>query len=311
MQTQTQTQTQPSPTSESAVERRRLQVERRLGDWMRARLPAVLVEFVMFGLKQAWACLFGGLTLALLIGTSLVWSDDWGLARYDFLVLATVALQAGFLLARLETSAEARVILLFHLTGTVMEVFKLHVGSWDYPEPGLLKLGGVPLFSGFMYASVGSYIARVIRIFDMRFTAAPSLWALGALATAIYLNFFTHHVIVDLRWVLVGASLVLVRRTRVWFTVSDRERWLPLAAAAVAATVFLFAAENVGTLTGTWVYGGEGGAHWAGWSKVGSWYLLLWVSFAQVLLVFRHVLHRDDAISSTSTTGRGSARRAG
>ena len=32
-----------------------------------------LVEFLVFGLKQAWACLFGGLMLALIIGTHLVY----------------------------------------------------------------------------------------------------------------------------------------------------------------------------------------------------------------------------------------------
>lgn len=300
-----------SPTTESPLERRRLLIERRLGDWMRARLPSAVVELVMFGLKQAWASLFGGLMLVLLVATSLLWADDWWLARYDFLVVAAIVIQAGFLLARLETLAEARVILLFHLTGTVMEVFKLHVGSWDYPDPGVLKIVGVPLFSGFMYASVGSYIARTIRIFDMRFTAAPPLWALGGLAIAIYANFFTHHVMTDLRWLLIAASLVLVWRTRLWFTVSRTPRRLPLVAAALGATVLLFAAENVGTLTGTWVYGGKGGAHWAGWSKVGSWYLLLWVSFAQVLLVFREVLDPDPGLPSSSVSGRGSGSVAG
>lgn len=31
----------------------------------------------------------------------------------------------------------SRVILLFHLTGTAMEWFKVTAGSWAYPEPGL------------------------------------------------------------------------------------------------------------------------------------------------------------------------------
>ena len=37
-----------------------------------------------------------------------------------------------------------------------MEVFKTEAGSWTYPEDNLLRIGGVPLFSGFMYAAVGS-----------------------------------------------------------------------------------------------------------------------------------------------------------
>ena len=123
-------------------------------------------------------------------------------------------------MARLETWEEARVILLFHLTGTAMEWFKVHAGSWGYPEPGLFKLMGVPLFSGFMYASVGSYIARVIRIFDMRFAPYPPLWLTFVLAVAIYVNFFAHHFLPDIRLPLFAATLVLYARTRIWFRIS-------------------------------------------------------------------------------------------
>ena len=34
-------------------------------------------EFVSFGIKQAWACLFGGIMLALLLGTHLLWRHLW------------------------------------------------------------------------------------------------------------------------------------------------------------------------------------------------------------------------------------------
>ena len=42
-------------------------LERRLGDWARARLPGFLVDFSMFVLKQGWACLFGALMLAAIL----------------------------------------------------------------------------------------------------------------------------------------------------------------------------------------------------------------------------------------------------
>lgn len=265
----------------------RLPIERRMGDWMRARLPFALAEFVMFGLKQGWACLFGGVMLILMILTSLVWQADWALARYDFLVLAALAIQASFLALKMESWDEARVILLFHVTGTVMEIFKLEMGSWSYPEPGVLKVGGVPLFSGFLYASVGSYIARVVRIFDMRFIpypAEPLTWLLGA---AIYLNFFWHHFGPDARYVLMAATVLLYWRTRISFLVSDHVYAMPLLVAAGLSTVFLWIAENVGTLTGTWVYAGNSAFHWTGIEKAGSWYLLLYVSLVQVMLVHR------------------------
>ena len=111
------------------------------------------------------------------------------------------------LATRLETWEEARVIFVFHIVGTVMEIFKTGVGSWLYPEDSLLRIAGVPLFSGFMYASVGSYLARVWRIFDFSFTRFPPIWLQAALAAAIYANFFSHHFLPDIRIALFLASV--------------------------------------------------------------------------------------------------------
>jgi len=130
-------------------------------------------EFVRFGVKQAWACLFGALLLALLIATHFFYPKGAWLARYDFLVIAPVIIQIVMLVFKLETMEEAKVILIFHVVGTIMEIFKTSVGSWVYPEASLLRIGGVPLFTGFMYASIGSYIARCWRLFDFRFTRHP------------------------------------------------------------------------------------------------------------------------------------------
>lgn len=243
----------------------------------------------MFVLKQGWACLFGGLMLAALLVSGALWNPDWPLHRYDALVLFAIATQGAFLALRLETFEEARVILLFHLTGTVMEVFKVYMGSWSYPDPGALKLLGVPLFSGFMYASVGSYMARVMRIFDMRFAPYPPYWLTVVLAAAIYINFFTHHFIADVRWLLIPASVVLFAGTRIWFTLGHRRLWMPLPLAAFFTSLFLWLAEYIGTSTRTWVYGGTGDGM-VSFTKIGSWYLLLYVSFATVTLVFRQAL---------------------
>ncbi len=267
-------------------------IERALGDAMRARLPGWAAEVIMFVLKQGWACLFGFLMLAGLIVTDRIWQDGWALARYDALVIWAVGLQAAFLLFRLETLQEAKVIALFHLTGTAMELFKVNAGSWAYPEPALLKLWGVPLFSGFMYAAVGSYMARVIRIFDMRFAPYPPFWMTVLLALAIYVNFFAHHYVWDARYLLMTATLVLFARTRVWFHIGDVPRWMPLPLAAFLTSVFLWIAENVGTNTGTWIYAGQSAFEMVSFAKMGSWYLLLYVSFVTVTLVLRDALQR-------------------
>ncbi len=265
-------------------------LERRLGDWARARLPFALAEFVMFVLKQGWACLFGGLLLAAIIATKLVWQPDWPLQRYDFLFLFAISTQAVFLVTKLETWEEARVILLFHLTGTAMEWFKVHAGSWAYPEPGIFKLMGVPLFSGFMYAAVGSYIARVIRVFDMVFAPYPSFPLTLLLALGIYVNFFAHHFLPDIRIALFAATVLLYARTRVWFRIHDRHWWMPMPFAALLAACALWVAENIGTATGTWLYSGQLPGQIVGFAKLGSWYLLLYVAFVSVTLVTRRAL---------------------
>lgn len=266
-------------------------IERALGDFARARLPFWAAELVMFVLKQAWACLFGALLLAAIILTKLLWSQNWPIARYDALFIFALLVQAVFLRFGLETWAEARVILLFHLTGTAMELFKTYAGSWSYPEDAVFRIMDVPMFSGFMYAAVGSYIARVIRIFDMRFTPYPPLWMTFILGAAIYINFFAHHFLPDIRIALFAATLILFSRTRVYFTISGREWWMPLPLSAFLASLALWIAENVGTLTGTWIYAGQGQLELVSLAKIGSWYLLLYVAFVTVTVVLRGALN--------------------
>ena len=152
----------------------------------RGRFGVALYEFFRFGVKQAWACLFGGLMCALLLATYWWYPKDVWLARYDFLTLAALGIQAALLALRLETWSEARVILMFHVVGTAMELFKTAAGSWIYPEASVLRIGGVPLFTGFMYAAVGSYMVRVMRLFDLRFTRYPPLLATAALVVAAF-----------------------------------------------------------------------------------------------------------------------------
>lgn len=273
----------PAPTTRS--------LERRMGDWARARLPYAVGELVMFVLKQGWACLFGGLLLVAIIGTKLVWQPDWPLQRYDFLCLFAVATQVIFLWKGLETWEEARVILLFHLTGTAMEWFKVSAGSWAYPEPGVFVALNVPLFSGFMYASVGSYMARVIRIFDMRFAPYPPFALTLLLAVAIYVNFFSHHFLPDIRIALFLATVMIYGRTRIWFRVHDHDWWMPLPLAAFLSSLALWVAENIGTWTGTWLYSGQSPDQMVSLGKLGSWYLLLYVAFVTVTLVSRAALY--------------------
>jgi uncharacterized membrane protein YoaT (DUF817 family) len=285
---------QPIRSSESAATQwaplaRFIATDERLGRWAAQRpATAFIYEFVRFGVKQAWACLFGGAIVALLVGTYLWYPRDAVLARYDFVFLAAVAIQAAMLAFRLETLDEAKVIFIYHVVGTVMEVFKTDIGSWIYPGASLFHVGGVPLFSGFMYASIGSYIARSWRLFDFRFAGHPPLWSVQLLGLAIYANFFADHYTFDFRFVLFAAAALLFGRTWVYYRIHHSYRRMPLLLGLFLVALFIWIAENLGTLTRTWLYPHQ----MAGWSvvslgKLGSWFLLLLISYALVAIVNR------------------------
>ena len=255
-----------------------------------------LYEFLLFGFKQAWACLFGGLMLGLLLLTHFFYPDNASLARYDFLTLAAILIQILMLAFRLETIDEAKVILAFHIVGTVMELFKTANGSWLYPEDSFLRIGAVPLFSGFMYAAVGSYIARIWRIFDFRFSGYPAHWPAILLAVAIYVNFFAHHWLPDIRYLLFAVMIWLFRRTKVWFTVWREARWMPLLLGCFLVALFIWFAENIGTFSKAWAYPNQAeGWQMVSLAKLGSWYLLIYISF--ILVAGVHEPREKDQIT--------------
>lgn len=241
------------------------------------------VELLWFGLKEARACLFAGLFFAA------VWlvprAGLWGIARYDLLLLIALAIQGGMLVARLETLDEMKAICLFHLVGFALEVFKTSpgIGSWSYPDPAWSKVLGVPLFSGFMYAAVGSYIIQAWRLFDLRIRHHPPYWMAVSIACLIYANFFTHHWIGDYRWYLAACALGLYARTTVVFRPFDHDRRMPLLLAFVLIGFFIWLAENLATLLGVWRYPDQMGAwahvHLGKWS---SWSLLVVMTFTIV-----------------------------
>lgn len=252
-------------------------------------LKTFLHEFWLFGIKQASACIFGGFLLALMIITRFWYPIDF-LYRYDFLFLAAVAFQIFLLCFRLESPREAVVILVFHIVATVMELFKTSDGirSWQYPEPFEIGIGNVPLFAGFMYSAVGSYIARVWRIFDFRYSSYPPYWSTVVLVTLIYANFFTHHYVVDIRWALIAASLLMFGRVMIYFKMNRLHRRMPLVLGWLLVALFIWFAENLATYANVWIYPMQK-HHWqlVSLSKLVAWYLLMMLSFVLVSLVNR------------------------
>jgi len=252
---------------------------------MKIALKEAIPEFVIFGLKEARACLFPGIFFAILLASKFVAIP--GLPRYDFIFLLTVTAQILLLVFRIETKDEAMTLAAFHLIGLALELFKTHptIGSWSYPEFGYLKIGTVPIYSGFMYAAVASYLCQAWRIFQVELYRYPSYWFSVPLAVAIYLNFFTHHFIgYDFRWWLILAVAVIFRRTIVRFTVwRDRQRVMPLALSFFLIGFFIWIAENIATYLGAWAYP-EQAQSWriVSFGKISSWFLLVIISFVIV-----------------------------
>lgn len=252
-----------------------------------------LYEFLVFGIKQAWSCVFGGLLLAVIIASA-YWNPFPTIHRYDLIFIAAIVIQALLLIAKLESWAEARLILVFHFVATVMELFKTAPGiqSWIYQGEAVFQIGNVPLFAGFMYSAVGSYIARAFRVFKMRCEHYPAAHYTLLLAALIYINFFSHHYIVDFRNVLLAAIVILFWRTRVYFVMVKAPRWMPLLLGWFLVAFFIWTAENIGTYTRAWSYPNQIQS-WKMVSlhKLEAWFLLAFISWVLVGLVHRQVLY--------------------
>ena len=248
-----------------------------------ARAPRGLVEFLYFGIKEARACLFAGLFFVAIFVVPR--AGLFGIPRYDLLLLIALAIQAFMVLAKLETLDELKAITLFHLVGFVLEAFKTSsaIGAWSYPDFAYTKVLGVPLFSGFMYAAVGSYVIQAWRLLDVRVRHHPPYWLATLVALAIYVNFFTHHWIGDYRWYIAACALGVYARTTVVFRPLDRDRRMPMLLAFVLVGFFIWLAENFSTFFGIWRYPDQLGAwstvHVGKWS---SWSLLVVMTFTIV-----------------------------
>ncbi|QBR91313.1 DUF817 domain-containing protein [Nocardioides euryhalodurans] len=255
-------------------------------------------QLLRFAWLEARSCVFAA---GVFTGLAIAWLVPLPVADYDFLLVWCVALTLGFWALGLESWREVLVILAFHLLGLGLEVFKVSQGSWSYPGDGVLVVAGVPLFSGFMYAAVGSYICQAWRNLDLRvshYAPVPTT----VVAVGIYANFFTHHYWWDLRLVLAAAMLLVLRRCRVHYTVGDARYRMPLPLAFLLIGLFLWLAENVATFLGAWTYPGQVEV-WEAvhTSKIGSWALLVSMSFVLVATVksregrLYHVPGRPDA----------------
>ena len=253
---------------------------------MRVRRSALetSAQLLRFAWLELQCCLFA---VAVFVGLAVSKSIPLPVARYDALLAYGLVVTLVFFLLRLETVREVAVIFAFHLVGLALELFKVRVGSWAYPEDAWTIVGGVPLYAGFMYAAVGSYLCQAFRRFDLRVNRFPWLPAV-VLAVAAYANFFTHHYLPDLRWPVALAFVVVLWRSRVSFTVGRQRYAMPVSLSFVLIGFFLWVAENGATWLGAWQYPDQADfwqlVHVGKW---GSWALLVSLSFVLVAAVKR------------------------
>lgn len=273
-----------------------------------ARAVRALGQLLHFAWLELQCCSF---PLAIFAGLALSAVLELPVARYDALLVYALAVTAAFSLLGLETRRDVAIIGVFHLVGLGLEIFKVHVGSWSYPDAGVLRVGGVPVYSGFMYAAVASYILQAFRRLRLRVVGLRVAWT-AVLAVAAYVNFFTHHLIWDLRWVIAAGFVLALWGCTVAFTVGQRRYRMPLAVSFVLIGFFLWLAENAGTLLGAWRYPNQAQVwemvHTGKW---GSWALLVSLSFMLVaVLKTRDGSVRPRRRARRTGVGNGSARPA-
>lgn len=248
------------------------------------------IELWQFFIASLRASYFGAFLLSLFLLTEVIAVPF--ISRYDFIFLAAVLFQVCALLFRFEQLREFLVILVFHVLATVMELFKTApaIGSWTYPgvHAAFFVLGTVPLFTGFLYSAIGSYISRAFTFLKLSYEHFPPYYHLWILAVLIYVNFFTHHFVYDIRYVLFAYIFIIFWNTRVYFQVYEKRRHLPFLLTVALTAGCVWIAENIGTFTKIWLYPNQIG-QWqlVPLAKTESWFLLLILSFALVSIVYR------------------------
>jgi len=246
-----------------------------------------IIQLLHFGYHQAMSCIFpvaifGTLAISNFIELSYIY-------RYDAILLILLGVQYIMYRSGLETFDEIKVICLFHIIGLALELYKVTMGSWSYPEPGYTKIFGVPLYSGFMYASVASFMCQVWRRLRMDMTGWPGLWPSALLGGAIYLNFFTHHFIPDVRYWLMGLVIIVFRKTWIIYRVRAATYRMPLTISFVIVGFFIWLAENIATFFNAWKYPNQEQT-WqlVSFSKISSWFLLVIISVI-IVAQLKHV----------------------
>ena len=255
-------------------------------------MKSFVISLVYFVYHQSLSCIFPVVIFITLALSKVIQIP--GVSRYDFILIICLLAQYVMYKFNLESKDELKVIFLFHMIGLVLEIYKVNFNSWSYPEEAWSKIWGVPLYSGFMYASVASYICQAWRRFDLAIVNWPKSYFAIPLGAMIYLNFFTHHFIYDFRWLLMAVLFIVFYRTIVKFTVRNKIYKMPIVVSFFLIGFFIWIAENIATFFGAWSYPNQE-ISWkiVHFGKISSWFLLVVISImivAQLKLFYRNTV---------------------
>lgn len=255
------------------------------------------VECLYFGMKNARACLFAALLFAAVFLVPR--AGVLGLPRYDVLLLIALSILAWMVLFKFESRDDLEALGICFVAGFVLEVFKTSstIQSWSYPDVAYTKLFGVPLFAGFMYAAVGSYVIQTWRLFELCILRHPPYWMGCAVSIMVYANFFTQHYIGDYRLYIAACAAGMYARSTVVFRPMDRDRKMPLVLSFGLIGFVIWLAENTFTFfslrrylnpIATWstVFIGK----WSSWSLI---VLIVFILVARLKFIKAHANGHD------------------
>ena len=182
-------------------------------------------QLLHFTYEQALSCLFP-VVIFLTLALSKIVSIP-GLYRYDFILIACLLMQWIMYKTGLETKDELKVITVFHLIGLLLEIYKVHFGSWSYPEEAYSKILSSTLQRLYVRKCRKLHMPSVEKVAFKNASLAESYFC-RAVRSYDLLQFFTHHFTYDFRWILTLLLFIVFSRTFVQFSLQGVTYTMPL-----------------------------------------------------------------------------------
>jgi len=234
-------------------------------------------------LKLSRACLFAGIFFLCAIFGRYV--TTFGINYADYMFLCVILTQIILLLTKIETIWEVKIILIYHIVWLVMELFKTNPSIWSrqYSDLWFFSIMTVPLYSGFMYSAVWSFIFQARDLLKLRFINFPKFRFTIPIAVAIYINFFTHHFIYDFRYIIFFLIILVAYNIFAVIEIDSKDRKIHVLFGLLLTWFFIRIAENISTFIGIRKYPNQQfERELVSLQKIFSWFLLFIISFVIV-----------------------------